>query len=122
MSAYNPHNPLIVQSDRTLLLEVAGPLYEECREAIATFAELGYRNVEVTAWHGLFAPKGTPPEVVKALNGHFNEILKMQDVVAKMAILGALPLGGTPETLARTNAADFERFGKVIKELGIQAD
>ena len=39
-----------------------------------------------------------------------------------MAILGALPLGGTPETLAKTNAADFERFGKVIKELGIQAD
>ena len=37
-------------------------------------------------------------------------------------VLGALPLGGAPEALAKTNAADFERFGKIIKELGIQAD
>jgi hypothetical protein len=42
--------------------------------------------------------------------------------VSKMAVLGALPLGGAPEVLAKTNAADFERFGKIIKELGIQAD
>jgi hypothetical protein len=51
-----------------------------------------------------------------------NEILKMPDVVSKMAVFGALPLGGAPEVLAKTNAADFERFGKIIKELGIQAD
>jgi tripartite-type tricarboxylate transporter receptor subunit TctC len=89
---------------------------------VPTFAELGYRNVEVTAWHGLFGPKNLPPEIVKTLNGHFNEILKMPDVVSKMAVLGALPLGGAPEVLGKTNAADFERFGKVIKELGIQAD
>ncbi len=89
---------------------------------VPTFLELGYKDVEVSAWHGLFGPKGLPVEVVKTLNGHFNAILKMPDVVAKMATLGALPLGGTPETLAQTNAADLERFGRIIKELGIQAD
>jgi tripartite-type tricarboxylate transporter receptor subunit TctC len=89
---------------------------------VPTFAELGYKNVEVTAWHGLFGPKGLPPEIVKTLNGHMNEILKMPEVVSKMAVLGALPLGGPPEVLGKTNAADFERFGKIIKELGIQAD
>jgi tripartite-type tricarboxylate transporter receptor subunit TctC len=89
---------------------------------VPTLQELGYKDVEVTAWHGLFGPKGMPADLVQTLNGHFNEILKMPDVVAKMAIFGALPLGGTPETLAKTNAADYERFGKVIKELGIQAD
>lgn len=89
---------------------------------VPTFAELGYKNVEVSAWHGLFGPKNLSPEIVKTLNGHFNEILKMPDVASKMATLGALPLGGAPEVLARTNAADFERFGKVIKELGILAE
>jgi tripartite-type tricarboxylate transporter receptor subunit TctC len=89
---------------------------------VPTLLELGYKDLEVTAWHGVFAPKGTPAEVVKQLNGHFNEILKMPDVVARMATLGATPLGGPPEVLAKTNAADFDRFGKIIKELGIQAD
>jgi len=89
---------------------------------VPTFEELGYKGLEVGAWHGLFGPKGMPADVVKTLNAHFNEILKMPDVVARMATLGAIPLGGTPDTLSKTNAADFERFGKVIKDLGIQAD
>ncbi len=89
---------------------------------VPTFEELGYKGVQVSAWHGLFGPKGMPADVVKTLNAHFNEILKMPDVVSRMETLGATPLGGPPETLAKTNAADFERFGKVIKDLGIQAD
>lgn len=59
MSQYNPTNPLIVQSDRTLLLEVDGPLYEECRELIAQFAELEkspehihtYRITPLSLWN-----------------------------------------------------------------------
>jgi len=89
---------------------------------VPTLQELGYAGVDVTAWHGLFGPKGLPADVVKTLNGHMNEILKMPDVISRMATLGALPLGGAPEVLAKTNAADFERFGKLIKDLNIQAD
>ncbi|MEJ8857926.1 tripartite tricarboxylate transporter substrate binding protein [Variovorax robiniae] len=89
---------------------------------VPTFEELGYKGLQVGAWHGLFGPKGMPVDIVKTLNAHFNEILKMPDVVARMETLGAIPLGGSPETLAKTNAADFERLGKVIKDLGIQAD
>jgi len=59
MSSYNPQNPLIVQSDRTLLLEVESPLYESCREAIAGFAELEkspehihtYRITPLSLWN-----------------------------------------------------------------------
>ena len=60
--------------------------------------------------------------VVQTLNAHMNEILKMPDVIAKMAIFGALPAGGEPARLERTNAADFNSFGKIIKDLNIQAD
>lgn len=59
MSAYNPQNPLIVQSDRTLLLEVENRRYEDCREQIATFAELEkspehihtYRITPLSLWN-----------------------------------------------------------------------
>lgn len=89
---------------------------------VPTFQELGYKDVVVTAWYGLFGPKGMPAEVVRLLNEHLNEILKMPDVVARMAALGTVPVGGTPQTLGQTNAADHERFGKIIKDLGIRAE
>ena len=89
---------------------------------VPTLGELGVKDVEVSAWQGLFGPKGMSPETVKLLNGHLNEILKMPDVVSKMATFGALPAGGDSARLAKTNAADFNRFGKLIKDLGIQAD
>ncbi|WP_418116758.1 Bug family tripartite tricarboxylate transporter substrate binding protein [Variovorax sp. 350MFTsu5.1] len=89
---------------------------------VPTLAEQGYKDVEVTAWNGLWGPRNLPPEIVKTLNGHFNEILKMPEIVSRMAVLGTTPVGGDAEVLGKTNAADYARFGKVIKELGIQAD
>jgi tripartite-type tricarboxylate transporter receptor subunit TctC len=111
-----------LQGGKLNVLAIADKQRSPLAPNVPTFEELGVKDVEITAWHGLFGPKGMPPEVVKTLNAHFNEIIKMPDVVARMATLGALPLGGTPETLAKTNASDFERFGRIIKELGIQAD
>lgn len=121
MVSYGPIAPYL-QGGKLVPLAVADRVRSPLAPNVPTLAELGYKDVEVVAWNGIFAPKGLSPELVKTLNAHFNEILKMPDVASKMAVLGALPLGGTPETLAKTNAADFERFGRVIKELGIQAD
>lgn len=89
---------------------------------IPTLSELGYKDVVAGGWHGFFAPKGTPPEVVRLLNSHLNEIIKMPDVVEKMATFGAIPVGGPPSALAQLNALEFQRLGKVIQELGIQAE
>jgi tripartite-type tricarboxylate transporter receptor subunit TctC len=89
---------------------------------VPTARELGIRDVQVSAWQGLMGPKGLPPEIVKTLNANMNEILKMPDVAAKMKVFGALPAGGDPARLARTNADDHNRFAKIIKEFGIQAD
>jgi tripartite-type tricarboxylate transporter receptor subunit TctC len=61
-------------------------------------------------------------ETVKLLNTHLNEILKMPEVATKMATFGALPAGGDANRLEKTNAADYDRFGKLIKDLGIQAE
>ncbi|WP_280808037.1 Bug family tripartite tricarboxylate transporter substrate binding protein [Variovorax boronicumulans] len=103
-------------------LAVASSQRSPLAPTVPTLAELGYKDVEVVAWNGLWGPRNLPPEIVKTLNGHFNEILKMPDIVARMAVLGTTPVGGDADVLGKTNAADYARFGKVIKELGIQAD
>ncbi|GAA4328204.1 tripartite tricarboxylate transporter substrate binding protein [Variovorax defluvii] len=89
---------------------------------VPTLVEAGYRDVVVGAWNGFFAPKGTPADLVRLLNGHLNEILKSPEVVAKLATFGALPVGGAPEVLAKTNANEYQVMGKLIKDLAITAD
>lgn len=103
-------------------LAVASAQRSPLAPSVPTLAEQGYKDVEVTAWNGLWGPRNLPPEIVKTLNGHFNEILKMPEIVSRMAVLGTTPVGGDADVLGKTNAADYARFGKVIKELGIQAD
>jgi tripartite-type tricarboxylate transporter receptor subunit TctC len=89
---------------------------------VPTLAELGFRDAEIGAWQGVFAPKGLPADIVRTLNGHFNEILKMPDVQGRMTQLALVPSGGEPGVLARALSNDYDRYGKVIKEFGIQAD
>jgi tripartite-type tricarboxylate transporter receptor subunit TctC len=89
---------------------------------VPTLIELGYKDLDVSAWMGLLGPKGLPPEVVRTLNQHFNEVLKMPDVMARMASLGIEPIGGEPAVLAKQIAGDDELFGRLVKEFGIKAE
>jgi tripartite-type tricarboxylate transporter receptor subunit TctC len=89
---------------------------------VPTLAELGFKDSEIGAWQGVFGPRGLPADVVRSLNAHFNEILKMPDVQARMVQLALVGSGGDPSVLARALANDNERYGKVIKEFGIQAE
>jgi tripartite-type tricarboxylate transporter receptor subunit TctC len=111
-----------IASGKVVVLAVADPQRSTLAPNVPTLAELGYKDVNVGAWQGLFGPKGLPADIVKTLNSHLNEILKMPDVASKMATFGALPSGGDPSRLVQVNAGDHARFGKIIKEFDIQAD
>lgn len=90
---------------------------------VPSLYELGYKGVDIDAWYGIFGPKGMPPAVVQALNRHLSEILKMPEVIDRMAALGSTSsMGGSPETLQKLNAMEVERLGKLIKDLGIRAE
>ncbi|MGQ3004027.1 MAG: Bug family tripartite tricarboxylate transporter substrate binding protein [Hydrogenophaga sp.] len=89
---------------------------------IPTLAELGYKDVIVGAWYGVFAPKGTPADILNLLNKHLNEIIKEPAVAAKISSLGALPLGGRAEALTETNLSDYTLIGKVVRDLKITAE
>ncbi|MFN0161646.1 MAG: Bug family tripartite tricarboxylate transporter substrate binding protein [Burkholderiales bacterium] len=89
---------------------------------VPTFIELGYRDMDVSAWMGLLGPRALPAEIVRALNAHMNEILKMPDVMARMNTLGIEPIGGEPGVLAKQIADDDSRFGKLVGEFGIKSE
>lgn len=111
-----------VQQGKLVHLAVGEARRSPLAPGVPTLVELGHKDVVVGAWNGFFAPKGTPADVVRLLNGHLNEILKQPDVVDKLAVFGALPAGGAPEVLGQTNAGEYALMSRVIKELGITAE
>jgi tripartite-type tricarboxylate transporter receptor subunit TctC len=116
--AVGPH----ITSGRLLPLAVAERQRTKLMPNVPTLIELGYKELDVSAWMGVLGPKGLSADLVRTLNGHFNEILKMPDVMQRMATLGIEPLGGEPAVLAKQIADDDARFGKLVKEFGITAE
>ncbi|MES2191084.1 MAG: tripartite tricarboxylate transporter substrate binding protein [Pseudomonadota bacterium] len=111
-----------ITSGKLLNIAVADPKRSPLQPNVPTLAEAGVADVNVGAWQGLMGPKGMPSDVVRTLNANMNDILKMSDVQAKMVTLALVPVGGEPATLGKLNAFDHNRYAKVIKEFGIQAE
>ncbi|MBR0680939.1 tripartite tricarboxylate transporter substrate binding protein [Roseomonas eburnea] len=87
---------------------------------VPTFREQGI-DAEVTAWNAFFAPKGTPVEIVRALNEASNAALADPALRAGVIAAGAEPLGGTPEDLVTLMRVDRAKWQPVIESLGLRA-
>ena len=77
---------------------------------------------EATTWFAIFAPAGTPREVVLRLNAEVQRVFKMPDVADKLRALGLEPWLSTPEELARYQASEIIKWAKVVKDSGAKAD
>ena len=89
---------------------------------IPTMDEAGVKGFESNTYFGVFAPAGTPAAIVTRLNGEINKAIGAQDFRERLAALGAEPVGGTPEQLARAVARDTEKYAAVIKRAGIKPE
>jgi tripartite-type tricarboxylate transporter receptor subunit TctC len=81
---------------------------------------MGLDGFEVLGWFALLAPAKTPAQVVRTLNAELGKMIAKPAMVTKFAELGAEPLGGTPERAAAYIRAEQEKWGRVIREVGIQ--
>ena len=77
---------------------------------------------EATTWFAMFAPAGTPRDVVVRLNAEVQRVFKQPDVVDKLRALGLEPWLSTPEELARYQSAEIIKWAKVVKDSGAKAD
>ena len=78
-----------------------------------------YPGYEVTIWQGLFAPAGTPREIIDKVNTLVNTFLKSDDGRAQLRKLGITPLGGTPEALQAHLDRERAKWGPIIQEANI---
>ena len=89
---------------------------------VPTIAEAGLPGYEITSWHGVLAPTGTPQPVVVRVRDGVVKALESADVRERFASQGAEPVGLTPEAFAKFLKADIAKIGKLIRGAGIKAD
>jgi tripartite-type tricarboxylate transporter receptor subunit TctC len=101
-------------------LASSGPVRSESTPEIATVHESGVGNYDVVSWNALFAPAGTPPEIVKTLNAALQEILVDAEVKQRLLELGIAAKAGTPEEISVRLISDIDKWRQVIEKAGIQ--
>ena len=95
-------------------LAVAAPKRMADLPDVPTMKEAG-ADVEAVLWSGIFAPKATPPAIVKKLQDEFIRIARLPDIVARMKLLSIDAVGNSSEEFARIIAADIERWTAVAR-------
>jgi tripartite-type tricarboxylate transporter receptor subunit TctC len=90
---------------------------------IPTMAEaLGWPGYEAHTWYGFVVPAGTPPEVANRLRGEIVKAMATPEVRERAAALGADIVTGTPEEFARLMRAEHDKWGKLVKAIGLKAE
>jgi tripartite-type tricarboxylate transporter receptor subunit TctC len=77
---------------------------------------------DASTWGGILAPAGTPKDVVAKLNSSINAALKMEDVRSRLMGAGIEIQGGTPEAFAEVIRIEVDKWGRIVKEAGIQPE
>lgn len=114
-----------IKAGKVTALALTAPQRIESLKDLPTMAESGYPGFNVSIWHGLYAPKGTPKPVVDRLVTALQEALKDPGLNKRFADLGAQTATtdrATPEALRKHLAAEIDRWGPVIKKAGVFAD
>jgi len=89
---------------------------------VPTADEQGFKGYDANTNGGFLAPAGTPKAIVARLNAEINAALKLPDVRTKLEAAGIEIQGGTPEAYAALIKSDLAKWGKVVKEAGIQPE
>jgi tripartite-type tricarboxylate transporter receptor subunit TctC len=104
------------------------PLAAGARQRIAglpevpTAAEAGLPGWEMSAWFGVFVPRGTSPETVRLLNQRLQAVLDEPKTLQRLLEVGAEPIGGSSESFAERYRADHRMWGQFIRETGIKTE
>ena len=109
----------LIKSGRLRALGVTGIRRSASVPEVPTIAEQGFPGFDSTSWQGLFAPAGTPREVLQRLSQESVKALRTPEVLQKLPALGQEPVGSTPEQFEMQFRSDVAKFVKIVKEARI---
>jgi len=110
-----------VRAGRLRAIAVTGLKRVDAIKEVPTVAET-VPGFESSQWWGMFAPPGTPADIVDKLNAEVGRMLVDAEVKTRFTNEGADAIGGNPREFAAYLKADYEKWGKVVKEAGIRPE
>ena len=118
ITSARPH----IQSGKLKALGVTSARRSSALPDVPTIAEAGVPGYEVSPWFAVFAPAGTPADVVAQLNKALIAAMRQPEILKKLESVGAEPIGSTPQALAEHLNKELVRWGALIKERDIRLD
>jgi len=109
----------MIRAGRLRLVGVTSPACAEHFPDVPAIAEVlpGYDS---RGWFGYLAPAGTPAKIVALLNHEINRAMTMPDVKEKLTAIGLTVVAETPESFTQTLRSDYEKYGKLIRAIGLK--
>jgi tripartite-type tricarboxylate transporter receptor subunit TctC len=114
-----------IKGGKVKALALTAPKRLDTLKDLPTAAEAGLAGFELSIWHGIYAPKGTPQPVVDKLVAALQAALKDPAVNKRFADLGAVTVSvdkQTPDGLAKHLKSEIDKWGPIIKQAGVYAD
>jgi tripartite-type tricarboxylate transporter receptor subunit TctC len=109
-----------IKSGKLRALAISGTGRTHYFPDLPTLSEAGLTGISITTWHGLLAPKGTPPAIVAKLNSELNAALRDPKVVARLDVIGSIPSPSTPESFRERIKRDRDMDAELVKAAKIQ--
>ncbi len=111
-----------IKTGRVRVLGVASQARSSLLPDVPTIAEQGVAGYEAYSWAALFAPAGTPKDVIAKINTDFNKVMRDPDVKQRLYVAGAEADPGTPAQMAQRLQAEIDKWAKVVKAANIKVD
>jgi tripartite-type tricarboxylate transporter receptor subunit TctC len=111
-----------VQKGTLRALAVTSPKRSPLAPDVPTMIESGLPGFDISAWYVMFAPAGTPKDVVVRLNAEINKAIADPELQKTLGEQGVLFTGGTPEEAEKFVHSEIERWGKIIKTRGMSGN
>ncbi|MDP3137426.1 MAG: tripartite tricarboxylate transporter substrate binding protein [Burkholderiaceae bacterium] len=117
-----PSSKSMAASGRVRALAVTSTERSDMWPELPTVSESGLPGYNAIVWFGLFAPAGTPPDVVAKISSDVRAVLASRQTRESLQKLNAVGVGDTPEVFAKKVSAEFASWEKVSREAGLKFD
>ncbi|MDP2238963.1 MAG: tripartite tricarboxylate transporter substrate binding protein [Burkholderiales bacterium] len=122
MFASMPASIQHVRSGRLRMIAQAGAVRSPAAPEVPTMIEQGMHDFVVSSGFGMFAPAGTPRAIVDRVNAAVRKALNDPDVRSSLSSQGAEPVGNSPDEYDKYNRTEIEKWSKVARQAGVQAE
>jgi len=111
-----------LKADKVRMLAISGDKRSPLLPDVPTFAEVGYKDMDIGAWYAFLAPAGTPRDVVNRLNTAVAKLLGNREFIAQLVSQGMMPMTLSPEQISAQIRSETTRMSRIVKASGARVD